>query len=115
MRTAEQDQLRRGTTAEHLLFVGAEAETTYDKDLRTLRVHDGQTNGGAVVMTKNPNGTISLGAYRISADGSTITCLHGQANWRAVNGQSQYYDPVAHGWRAFGCVDGAPAFGDVVA
>jgi hypothetical protein len=43
---AKQQKLRRGTTSEHEIFIGAEGEPTYDKDLKTIRVHDGTTPGG---------------------------------------------------------------------
>ena len=39
-------KLRRGTTAQHAGFTGAEGEVTVDTDLDTLRVHDGSTAGG---------------------------------------------------------------------
>jgi hypothetical protein len=41
--------LRRGTTAENNLFVGALAEPSYDTERKELRVHDGSTVGGKVV------------------------------------------------------------------
>ena len=37
---------RRGTTAEHSSFTGAEAEVTFDTDKETLVTHDGSTAGG---------------------------------------------------------------------
>ena len=43
---AKQVQLRRGTTAEHALFTGAEGEVTYDIEAKVLVVHDGSTQGG---------------------------------------------------------------------
>lgn len=39
-------RLRRGTTAEHSTFTGAEAELTYDSDKRIPVIHDGVTVGG---------------------------------------------------------------------
>ena len=44
---ATQLQLRRGTTAENMLFTGAEGEVTVDTEKHTLIVHDGVTRGGA--------------------------------------------------------------------
>lgn len=44
---SEQWQIRRGTTAENNSFTGAEGEITMDTDKKQLRVHDGQTQGGA--------------------------------------------------------------------
>jgi len=39
-------QLRRGTTAQTAIFIGAMAEVTVDTDKKTLVVHDGSTQGG---------------------------------------------------------------------
>ena len=43
---SKQIQIRRGTTAEHKSFIGAQGEITMDTDKNTLRVHDGKTPGG---------------------------------------------------------------------
>ncbi len=45
-------QLRGGTTAENLLFTGAQREVTVDTDVNTLRVHDGVTAGGFALATE---------------------------------------------------------------
>jgi hypothetical protein len=42
----KQVRLRRGTTAQHASFTGAEGELTYDTDKKTIVVHDGATAGG---------------------------------------------------------------------
>ena len=39
-------QFRRGTTAEHATFAGAQGELTYDTEKKTLVLHDGTTIGG---------------------------------------------------------------------
>jgi len=39
-------QFRRGTTAEHTTFTGAQGELTYDTEKKTLVLHDGTTIGG---------------------------------------------------------------------
>jgi hypothetical protein len=43
---AKQTQLRRGTTAEHGSFTGADGEVTFDTDRKVTRGHDGTTTGG---------------------------------------------------------------------
>ena len=43
---ATQVQFRRGTTAEHLTFEGADGEVTVDTSLKTVVIHDAITNGG---------------------------------------------------------------------
>ena len=39
-------QFRRGTTAQHETFTGAQGEITYDTERKTLVLHDGTTVGG---------------------------------------------------------------------
>ena len=41
-----QVQFRRGTTAEHAHFVGAQGELTIDTDKNMAVIHDGLNNGG---------------------------------------------------------------------
>ena len=48
---ATQVRLRRGTTAEHASFTGAEGEITVDTDKDVIVVHDGSTAGG-IPMTR---------------------------------------------------------------
>ena len=47
---ATQVQFRRGTTAEHQTFKGAEGEVTVDTSLKTVVIHDAITNGGFPVL-----------------------------------------------------------------
>lgn len=47
---SEQWQIRRGTTVENDDFTGAEGEITMDTEKKQLRVHDGQTQGGAGII-----------------------------------------------------------------
>ena len=47
---ATQVQFRRGTTAEHQGFKGAEGEVTVDTSLKTVVIHDAITNGGFPVL-----------------------------------------------------------------
>ena len=44
-------QLRKGTTAEHSTFVGANGEVTVDTTKKTLVLHDGVTAGGKPLPT----------------------------------------------------------------
>ena len=49
---ATQVQFRRGTTTQNNAFTGAAGELTYDTEIKTLRIHDGTTQGGgATVVT----------------------------------------------------------------
>ena len=45
---ATQVQFRRGTTAEHSGFKGADGEVTVDTTLKTVVVHDAITNGDLI-------------------------------------------------------------------
>ena len=49
----KQVQIRRGTTAQHVVFTGALAEITYDTDKKTLITHDGSTVGGVELARKD--------------------------------------------------------------
>jgi len=44
--TTKRVRLRKGTEQEHSSFAGVLAEVTVDTDKKTLRVHDGTTQGG---------------------------------------------------------------------
>lgn len=50
-------KLRRGTTAQHSTFTGAEGEVTVDTTKDTLVVHDGTTAGG-VPLIKDATGSV---------------------------------------------------------
>lgn len=46
-------QLRRGTSSQNDTFVGASGEVTVDTTNNTLRVHDGETVGGAPLVNES--------------------------------------------------------------
>ena len=50
---ATQVQFRRGTTAEHSSFKGADGEVTVDTSLKTVVVHDAITNGGVPLLRQD--------------------------------------------------------------
>jgi len=50
---ATQVQFRRGTTAEHSGFKGADGEVTVDTSLKTVVVHDAITNGGVPLLRQD--------------------------------------------------------------
>jgi len=64
---ATQVQFRRGTTAEHSGFKGAEGEVTVDTSLKTVVIHDAITNGGFPVLRQD-------GSNSQFAQGSTTNC-----------------------------------------
>jgi hypothetical protein len=56
-----QVQFRRGTTAQHQTFIGAEGEITVDTDKKTAVVHDGIQPGGHEMASKK-----ALVAYAVA-------------------------------------------------
>ena len=60
---ATQVQFRRGTTAEHSGFKGADGEVTVDTSLKTVVIHDAITNGGFPVLRQDgSNSQLERGA-----------------------------------------------------
>ena len=64
---ATQVQFRRGTTAEHSGFKGADGEGTVDTSLKTVVIHDAITNGGFPVLRQD-------GSNSQFERGSTTNC-----------------------------------------
>ena len=68
-------KFRRGTTAQHAAFTGAEAEVTVNTSKTTLVVHDGSTQGGIEIMRADldnlDGATIIPGAQVDALDGGT--------------------------------------------
>ena len=64
---ATQVQFRRGTTAEHSGFKGADGEVTVDTSLKTVVVHDALTNGGVPLLRQD-------GSNSQLERGSTTNC-----------------------------------------
>ena len=64
---ATQVQFRRGTTAEHSGFKGADGEVTVDTSLKTVVIHDAITNGGFPVLRQG-------GSNSQFERGSTTNC-----------------------------------------
>ena len=55
---ATQVQFRRGTTAEHSGFKGADGEVTVDTSLKTVVVHDAITNGGFPLLRQDGSNSL---------------------------------------------------------
>ena len=98
----KQVQLRRGTTAEHLIFTGAEGELTIDTTLDIAVVHDGHSSGGhplvgaaATQQITNKTG-VGIGTSSVQADyelrviGDVV--VKGDINARSIN--VKYEEPV---------------------
>jgi hypothetical protein len=59
----KQVRLRRGTTAQHSSFTGAEGEVTFDTSKKVLVIHDGVTAGGKPLdgfVKLNPGSPLTL-------------------------------------------------------
>jgi len=63
-----QVQLRRGTTAQHSSFTGAQGELTVDTDKNALVLHDGATQGGIQVARES---VVNVADYGAKGDGTT--------------------------------------------
>ena len=74
---ATQVQFRRGTTAEHQSFKGADGEVTVDTSLKTVVIHDALTNGGFPVLRQDVSnaqlnrGTTNNCALKFTGDANT--------------------------------------------
>ena len=55
-----QVQFRRGTTAQHQTFIGAEGEITVDTNKNTAVVHDGVKAGGTELATRQGSLAMSV-------------------------------------------------------
>ena len=55
-----QVQFRRGTTTQNNAFTGANGEISVDTDVKTIRLHDGVTGGGAAIMLNTTTSQTAL-------------------------------------------------------
>ncbi len=60
-------RLRRGNTAEHANFTGAQGELTVDTDKNALVLHDGATQGGKVIGSED---VVNVLDYGVKNDGT---------------------------------------------
>ena len=74
---ATQVQFRRGTTAEHTGFKGADGEVTVDTSLKTVVIHDAVQNGGYPLLRQDGSnsqlerGATTACALKFSGDPNT--------------------------------------------
>ena len=74
---ATQVQFRRGTTAEHSGFKGADGEVTVDTSLKTVVIHDAITNGGFPLLRQDGSnaslagGNVNQCALKFQGDSNT--------------------------------------------
>jgi hypothetical protein len=97
---ATQVQLRRGTTTQNNAFTGAVGELSVDTDLYVIRIHDGNTAGGAATLVNTTsaqtvlNKTFSTGAVwngsavplGYGGTGSALTAVAGAVAYSSGSG-----------------------------
>ena len=83
---SKQVQFRRGNSAEHKNFTGANGEVTVDTDLKTLRVHDGVTAGGSVLARTGDMPTPAQMSHNSSLSNDVIHLnLAADTRWTGSN------------------------------
>lgn len=97
---ATQVQFRRGTTTQNNAFTGANGEISVDTDVKTIRLHDGVTGGGASIMMNTTtaqtalNKTFSTGsvwtgnavALAYGGTGSSLSAVQGAVAYSGASG-----------------------------
>ena len=78
-----QVQLRRGTTAQHGSFTGAQGELTVDTDKNALVLHDGATAGGIQMARESVVNVLDYGASPTESAANNTTYIQNAIN--AVN------------------------------
>lgn len=66
-----QVQFRRGTSAQNDTFIGAAGELSVDTDNKTIRVHDGATQGGFTLAKKDLSNVSNVGV--LTATGIVVS------------------------------------------
>ncbi|MGE8454422.1 MAG: hypothetical protein ACN6OP_28195, partial [Pseudomonadales bacterium] len=90
-----QMQLRGGTTAENLLFTGAQREVTVDTDLHALVVHDGVTAGGYYAATGSQ---VKNGTFYFNEDAGSASDAYILVPKINTNAPTAYLDGVQLGF-----------------
>ena len=104
---ATQVQFRRGTTAEHSGFKGADGEVTVDTSLKTVVIHDALTNGGFPVLRQDGSnsqfdrGSTSSCALKFAGDPDTGIISPASNELALVTGGSSHLTIDANGAATF--------------
>ena len=104
---ATQVQFRRGTTAEHTGFKGADGEVTVDTSLKTVVIHDAITNGGFPVLRQDGSnsqferGATSSCALKFAGDPNTGIISPASDEIALVTGGSSHLTIDANGAATF--------------
>ena len=104
---ATQVQFRRGTTAEHTGFKGADGEVTVDTSLKTVVIHDAITNGGFPLLRQDGSnsqferGATSSCALKFAGDPNTGIISPASDEIALVTGGSSHLTIDANGAATF--------------
>ena len=104
---ATQVQFRRGTTAEHSGFKGADGEVTVDTSLKTVVIHDAITNGGFPVLRQDGSncqferGSTTNCALKFAGDPNTGIISPASDEIALVTGGSSHLTIDANGAATF--------------
>ena len=104
---ATQVQFRRGTTAEHSGFKGADGEVTVDTSLKTVVIHDALTNGGFPVLRQDGSnsqfdrGSTTNCALKFAGDPDTGIISPASNELALVTGGSSHLTIDANGAATF--------------
>ena len=104
---ATQVQFRRGTTAEHSGFKGADGEVTVDTSLKTVVIHDAITNGGFPVLRQDGSnsqfdrGSTTNCALKFAGDPDTGIISPASNELALVTGGSSRFTIDANGAATF--------------
>ena len=104
---ATQVQFRRGTTAEHSGFKGADGEVTVDTSLKTVVIHDALTNGGFPVLRQDGSnsqfdrGSTTNCALKFAGDPNTGLISPASDEIALVTGGSSHLTIDANGAATF--------------
>ena len=100
-------QFRRGTTAEHSGFKGADGEVTVDTSLKTVVIHDALTNGGFPVLRQDGSnsqfdrGSTTNCALKFAGDPDTGIISPASNELALVTGGSSHLTIDANGAATF--------------
>ena len=104
---ATQVQFRRGTTAAHSGFKGADGEVTVDTSLKTVVIHDAITNGGFPVLRQDGSnsqfdrGSTTNCALKFAGDPDTGIISPASNELALVTGGSSHLTIDANGAATF--------------
>lgn len=83
-------QLRRGTTAEHATFTGADGEVTVDTDKEVVVVHNGSTAGGFPLLRQDFSNIVTYSQGIVAVAALDINCSLGNFFTKTISANSTF-------------------------